>query len=82
VIVRGSSVIWRYLDGGQYRTLGPDYVGVLRSRIFPGLWLDVPALFANDVTRLADTLRKGCNTPEHERFVRELAARGPHAEGG
>ncbi|MDQ6700846.1 MAG: Uma2 family endonuclease [Acidobacteriota bacterium] len=79
VMVRGSSVIWRYLDGGQYRTFEPDSVGVLRSRIFPGLWLDVPALFANDVTRLASTLQQGSNTPEHEHFVRELAARAPGA---
>ena len=72
-----SSVTWRYLDSGQYRAMEPDTTGVLRSRIFPGLWLDAPALFANDKTQLWNTLQKGLNTEEHQRFVRELAARTP-----
>ena len=72
-----SNVTWRYLDSGQYRAMEPDTTGVLRSRIFPGLWLDAPALFANDKTQLWNTLQKGLNTEEHQRFVRELAARTP-----
>ncbi len=77
VIVPDSVVTWRYLELGQYKAIEPDTAGILRSRVFPGLWLDVPALFANDKTRLSNTLQKGLNTPEHEGFVRELAARAP-----
>ena len=77
VIVPDAHVTWRYLDGGQYRAIQPDTAGVLHSRVFPGLWLDVPALFANDKTRLSNTLQQGLNTPAHQRFVRELAARAP-----
>ena len=77
VIVPDAHVTWRYLDGGQYRVIQPDTAGVLHSRVFPGLWLDVPALFANDKTRLSNTLQQGLNTPAHQRFVRELAARAP-----
>ncbi|MDQ6705455.1 MAG: Uma2 family endonuclease [Acidobacteriota bacterium] len=69
-----SSVTWRYLAGGQYTEIAPDTAGVLRSRVFPGLWLDVPALFANDPARLLSTLQQGLCTVEHERFVGELAA--------
>ena len=79
VIVRGSSVTWRYLDNGKYEAIEPDTAGVLRSQIFPGLWLDVPALFANDAARLWNTLQQGLNTAAHEQFVRELAARSPGA---
>ncbi len=80
VIVPASRVTCRYLDGGQYRAIEPDSAGVLRSRVFPGLWLDVPALFANDKARLWNTLQQGLNAEEHRGFVRELAARAPSVE--
>ncbi|MDQ6700845.1 MAG: Uma2 family endonuclease [Acidobacteriota bacterium] len=75
VMLPDSSLTWRYLAAGQYIALEPDTAGVLRSQIFPGLWLDVRAVFTNDSARLWNTLEHGLNTAEHERFVRELAAR-------
>ena len=77
VIVPDASVTWRNLDGGRYNAIEPDTAGVFRSRVFPGLWLEAPSLFANDPARLLSTLQQGLKTPEHERFVRELAARAP-----
>ncbi|MDQ6705454.1 MAG: Uma2 family endonuclease [Acidobacteriota bacterium] len=74
-----SSVIWRYLEDGQYKIIEPDDAGVLRSRVFPGLWLDAPALFTNDKTKLWSTLQQGLNSAEHAQFVGQLAAREPRA---
>ena len=51
-------VIWRVLDraldwlvlhDGQYQPLEPDEAGIVRSEVFPGLWLAVPALLAGDM---------------------------------
>jgi Uma2 family endonuclease len=55
------------------RKLKPDGGGVFRSRIFPGLWLDGPALLARDSARLSATVQKGLASEEHEIFARGLA---------
>lgn len=57
------------------RRLKPDRAGVLRSRIFPGLWLDGPALLARDSARLITTVQQGLTSPEHEAFAQRLAAK-------
>jgi Uma2 family endonuclease len=55
------------------RKLKPDRGGVFRSRIFPGLWLDGPALLARDSAGLIATVQKGLASDEHEAFARRLA---------
>jgi Uma2 family endonuclease len=54
------------------RKLKADRAGVWKSRVFPGLWLDGPALLARDSARLLATAQKGLATPEHAAFVRRL----------
>lgn len=49
--------------------------GIVRSRAFPGFWIDTRALMARDVNRLADCLDRGIASDEHSRFVAELDAR-------
>jgi Uma2 family endonuclease len=79
-------LVWRTLDGavdwfilreGRYEplTLGAD--GLLRSEIFPGLWLDPAALIRGDLPRLFQVLDQGTSTPEHAAFVGRL--KGPPA---
>jgi Uma2 family endonuclease len=55
------------------RKLKADRNGVWKSRIFPGLWLDGPALLAHDSARLLATAQQGLASPEHEAFLRQLA---------
>jgi Uma2 family endonuclease len=50
--------------------------GVVRSRTFPGLWIDSRALFRKDYAALMATLQQGLASPEHAAFVRKLAAAG------
>jgi Uma2 family endonuclease len=57
------------------RKLKPDRNGLWKSRIFPGLWLDGPALLARDSSRLIAAVQQGLATPEHAAFVRRLEAR-------
>lgn len=70
---RQQQVVWRELIGARYREIAPDENGCLRSRIFPGLWLDTAALWAGDLPALAATVQQGIATPEHAEFVEGLA---------
>ena len=75
VILGENQVLWRRLAGGRYVLLKPHADGVVRSAVFPGLWLDPEALLANKGARVQEVLDQGLKSPEHEEFVRGLAAR-------
>jgi Uma2 family endonuclease len=67
-------VDWWALREGEYQPLLPDDAGVLRSEVFPGLWLDVPALIADNLANLLATLQHGLASNEHAAFVAQLTA--------
>ena len=67
-----NEVVWRELAGGRYAPLAPGQDGTLRSRAFPGLWLDPVALLAGDAARLLERLRAGLESSEHAQFVETL----------
>lgn len=68
-------VDWFVLREGGYESLEPDENGLLRSEIFPGLWLQPAALWSADVATLLAALQEGLATPEHATFVEQLIAR-------
>ncbi len=65
----------RWFDLRSNALVTADDAGVMRSRVFPGLWIDVTAFFAENLKRLQAVLEQGLASPEHARFVKELAAR-------
>jgi Uma2 family endonuclease len=75
VLLKKNKIRWHRLVKGKYQLLRPDAAGVYRSRVFPGLWLDSKALFMNEPARVLAKLQEGLESPEHARFVDELAAR-------
>jgi len=52
----------------------PAATSRLSSRVFPGLWLDVPALLAGDVARVLATLQLGLTSPEHAAWLERPVA--------
>lgn len=72
-----EAVDWWVLEEDEYRPLAPASDGAMRSRVFPGLWLDVAALLALDGARLMATLEQGLQSAEHAAFVAELQRRAP-----
>ena len=62
---------WFHLVEGEYRSL-LDEDGIIRSRVFPGLWLAVSDLLAGDIAEVLAILQKGLNSPEHATFVKQL----------
>lgn len=63
---------WFYLQADEYVALEPDEAGVLKSRCFPGLWLDAQAMKLGDMQRAIALLQAGIATPEHQAFVEQL----------
>jgi Uma2 family endonuclease len=70
--VQNRAVDWFLLREGQYEPLAPDAEGVLRSEVFPGLWLDPAALVRGDLATVMAVLQHGLASPEHARFVAHL----------
>jgi hypothetical protein len=62
-------IVWWELREGDYHEIVPDPQGVLKSGIFPGLWLDTPALLRGDMKAVLETLRRGIESPEHRKFL-------------
>ena len=54
--------------------LCPNRQGVWRSKVFPGLWLDGPALLARDSARIIAAVQRGLASREHAAFVKRLEA--------
>ena len=75
VLLFEKEVRWHRLLGRRYKLLSPDRDGLLRSRVFPGLWLDSKALLEGNIQQVLARLQEGLNSPEHKRFVAKLARR-------
>ena len=57
-----------------YGEIAIDASGVVRSQVFPGLWLKVDALLAGDMVDAIATLQAGLTSPEHHAFAGQLAS--------
>jgi Uma2 family endonuclease len=66
---------WFVLRSGQFERLSPDAAGILKSDVFPGLWLDAAALLRGDMARVLAVVQQGTGSPEHADFGRRLEAR-------
>ena len=73
VLLGESRVVWHRLVDGKYTFLQPGRDGIVRSEVFPGLWLDPAALLARNRAKVFDVLDLGLRSPEHQDFVRALA---------
>ena len=66
---------WFALQEGEYVSLEPDEMGIIRSQVFPGLWLAASALLAGEMARVLAVVQEGLNSPEHAAFVKRLEKR-------
>jgi Uma2 family endonuclease len=74
-------IVWRVLDRqidwfvlreGSYERKPPDADGILRSEVFPGLWLDAAAMIEGNPARVLAVLQQGLGSAEHAAFVARL----------
>jgi Uma2 family endonuclease len=75
-------IVWRVLDraidwfvlrGGAYEPHTPAADGLLKSAVFPGLWLDPQAMLSGDLAGVLKSLQAGIASAEHEEFLKQLA---------
>ena len=70
--VYDNQLEWFGLTDGEYQLLSPDGDGILRSQVFPGLWLAVDALLSHQMAQVLEVLQVGLASPEHAAFVAQL----------
>ncbi len=71
---KDQTIDWFILRRGKYQRLAPTKNGLLKSKVFPGLWLDAKALIAGDMIKVLETVQQGIASPEHRRFVAKMRA--------
>ena len=69
-----QKIDWFSLQEGDYIALLPDQEGIIRSQVFPGLWLDLPAMLQGEMQRVLATLQAGMSSAEHQAFIQQLIA--------
>lgn len=65
-------VTWFVLREHGYEELTPGDDGILRSEVFPGLWLDPAAFWAGDMRTVLAVAQQGLASPGHAAFVETL----------
>ena len=63
---------WFGFSEDKYVSLTPDESGVIRSQVFPGLHLAVPALLDGNLAQVLAVLQQGLATAEHTEFAARL----------
>jgi len=64
-----NRLVWWELRNGEYQEIAADANGLLKSGIFPGLWLDTGALLRGHIKTVLAVLRRGLESPDHRAFV-------------
>lgn len=73
--MRSQKIFWFIRRRGKLKEMKPGSDGILRSEVFPGLWLDAAAFLRRDHKTVLAVLCQGLASPEHSAFVAKLAAK-------
>ena len=65
---------WYNWQTGDDQLIVPDGDGVLRSQVFPGLWLNVQRFWQGDVAGVLAIAQQGLASDEHAAFVAQLTS--------
>jgi Uma2 family endonuclease len=70
-------IVWRFQDReldwfrlteGKYIMLESNSEGIIKSEVFPGLWLDKEALLGGNLAKVIKIVQQGLTTVEHQNF--------------
>jgi len=70
-----QQIDWWELEEGEYQRLTPTEDGVVHSRVFPSLCLNIPALLKGDLADVLATLQSALKHEAHAAFVARLAGK-------
>ena len=60
-----QQVSWFMLIEGVYEMVKPGENGIIRSRVFPGLWLNSAAFWERNLAGMLETVQAGVTSAEH-----------------
>ena len=63
---------WFCLRDGKYLKLQPDLKNLVKSEVFPGLWLDIDSLLKGNLAQVLQIVQTGSLSTEHQDFVARL----------
>lgn len=58
-ITQENRIVWWKLVEGEFVEIEPDSDGLLKSSVFPGLWLDAAAMLEGDLAKVLSRLQDG-----------------------
>ena len=67
-----NEIVWYRLEDSEYVRVQPDANGLIHSRVFPGLSLDVDAMQNRELATVLSRLQTTLNTPEHIAYIQTL----------
>ena len=70
-----QQVNWFSLRNGTYEPIDATADGIVRSRVFPGLWLQPQAFWADDMATVLAVLQQGLTSTDYHSFREQLARR-------
>jgi hypothetical protein len=73
--VYDEEIDWFVWENGEYVALQSDKKGVIESRFFAGLCLNVKAILVGELAQVLRDLQKGLATKKHKEFVNQLKAK-------
>src|SRR5260370_29516402 len=72
VALRMKRVFWFIRRRVKFKDLAPGPDGIIRSEVFPGLWLEPAPLLRRDSKRIFGVVRPGLASPAHKAFASQL----------
>ena len=63
---------WFRLRDGEYIKLQPDEQNIIKSEVFPGLWLAIDSLLNYELAEVLKIVQQGLDTIEHQEFVKQI----------
>jgi Uma2 family endonuclease len=71
--VLDKQIDWFSLENGKYQKIEPNKQGIIESKTFIGLRLNVDAILNNDLRKVLDDLQKGLSSKKYKEFSIQLA---------
>ena len=63
-------ICWCKLQEGEYIPVETDEKGMIKSQVFPGLWLEVRSLLEENLAQVLKRLQEGIESVETQEFIR------------
>lgn len=75
-VVHERRFVWFSLGSDGYTELPPARNGIIKSLVFPGLWLDTKAMLAGNWPKILATAKNGIESEEYLSFAAKLKTLG------